>query len=85
MHEPFLGRSGENPVMPAVLVIEGIAQTAGVLALRALPSTNRRRIPFFTSIEKAKFRKSAGPGDTLEYHVDKLTNRHNIWRYRGAR
>jgi 3-hydroxyacyl-[acyl-carrier-protein] dehydratase len=82
INEPFLARSAENPVIPGVLVIEGMAQTAGVLALRPLPPTDRR-IAFFMSIDKAKFRKPAGPGDTLEYHVDKLTKRHNIRSYRG--
>jgi 3-hydroxyacyl-[acyl-carrier-protein] dehydratase len=81
INEPFFA-SG-NLVIPGVLVIEGMAQTAGVLALRALPPTDRRRIPFFMSIDRAKFRKPAGPGDTLEYHVDKLFHRRNIWRYRG--
>ena len=52
-------------------------------ALRSLPPTDHRRIAFFMGIDKAKFRKLAGPGDTLEYHVDKLANRHKIWRYRG--
>jgi 3-hydroxyacyl-[acyl-carrier-protein] dehydratase len=60
-----------------------MAQTAGVVALRSLPPTDRRRFAFFMSIDKAKFRKPAGPGDTLEYHIDKLANRHKIWWYRG--
>jgi 3-hydroxyacyl-[acyl-carrier-protein] dehydratase len=81
INEPFFAAG--NLVIPGVLVIEGMAQTAGVLALRALPPTDRRRIPFFLSIDKAKFRKPAGPGDRLEYHVDKLANRRNVWRYRG--
>jgi 3-hydroxyacyl-[acyl-carrier-protein] dehydratase len=72
VNEPQFGRSTKNPVMPGVLVIEGLAQTAGV-----------RRILFFMSIDKAKFRKPARPGDTLEYHVDKLSRRRNMWWYRG--
>jgi len=82
MNEPQFGHSAENPVMPGVLVIEGIAQTAGVLALRLMPPTERR-IMFFVSIDKAKFRKPARPGDTLEYHVDKVAQRRNMWWYRG--
>jgi 3-hydroxyacyl-[acyl-carrier-protein] dehydratase len=65
------------------LTIEGMAQTAGVMALRSLPPTDSRRFAFFTSIDKARFRKPAGPGDTLEYHIDKLAHRHKIWWYRG--
>ena len=83
MNEPQFGQSAENPVMPGVLIVEGIAQTAGVLALRLMPPTERRRIMFFVSIDKAKFRKPVRPGDTLEYHVDKVAQRRNMWWYRG--
>ena len=69
--------------MPGALVIEGTAQTAGVLALRLMPPTERRRTMFFVSIDKAKFRKPVRPGDTLEYHVDKVAQRRNMWWYRG--
>jgi 3-hydroxyacyl-[acyl-carrier-protein] dehydratase len=70
VNEPFLACSAKNLVIPGVLVIEGMAQTAGVMALRSLPPTDRRRFAFFMSIDKAKFRKPAGPGDTLEYHIE---------------
>ena len=53
MNEWQFGHSAENPVMPGVLVIEGIAQTACVLALRLMPPTERRRIMFFMSIDKS--------------------------------
>jgi 3-hydroxyacyl-[acyl-carrier-protein] dehydratase len=79
MNEPQFGGSRENPVMPSVLVIEGIAQTAAVLALRLMPPAERPRNMFFMTIDKAKFRKPARPGDTLEYHVDKVAQRRNIW------
>jgi 3-hydroxyacyl-[acyl-carrier-protein] dehydratase len=84
MNEPqFVGHFPENPVMPGVLVIEGMAQTACVLALRLMPPTDKGRVMFFLTIDKAKFRKPARPGDTLEYHVDKITQRRNMWWYRG--
>jgi 3-hydroxyacyl-[acyl-carrier-protein] dehydratase len=51
--------------MPGILVIEGIAPTACVLALRPMPPTERRRSMFFMTIDKAKFRKAVRPGDTL--------------------
>jgi 3-hydroxyacyl-[acyl-carrier-protein] dehydratase len=83
MNEAQFAAFPENPVMPGILVIEGIAQTACVLALRLMPPTERRRSMFFMTIDKAKFRKPVRPGDTLEYHVDKVAKRRNIWWYRG--
>jgi 3-hydroxyacyl-[acyl-carrier-protein] dehydratase len=83
MNEPqFVGDFPDNPVMPGVLVIEGMAQTACVLCLRLMPPTERQRVMFFLTIDKAKFRKPARPGDTLEYHVDKVAHRRNMWWYR---
>jgi 3-hydroxyacyl-[acyl-carrier-protein] dehydratase len=70
-------------VIPGVLVIEGMAQTAGLLVSRPMPPTDRQRFAYFMTIDKAKFREPAGPGDTLEYHVDKLANRRNMWWYRA--
>jgi 3-hydroxyacyl-[acyl-carrier-protein] dehydratase len=84
LNEPqFLGHFPNNPVMPGVLVIEGMAQTAGVLCLRQMQTTEKRRSMYFLTIDKAKFRKPAVPGDTLEYHVDKLSHRRNMWWYRA--
>ena len=64
-------------------MVEGMAQSASVLVLRLLPPPEKQRIMFFLTIDKAKFRKPARPGDILEYHVDKLSRRRNIWWYRG--
>ncbi len=84
INEPqFLGHFPENPVMPGVLVIEGMAQTAGILCLRLMTPREQRRSMYFLTIDKAKFRKPAVPGDTLEYHVNKITQRRNMWWYRA--
>jgi 3-hydroxyacyl-[acyl-carrier-protein] dehydratase len=84
MNEPqFVGHFPENPVMPGVLVIEGMAQTACVLCLRQMAPSEKRRHMLFITIDKAKFRKPALPGHTLEYHVDKVAHRRNMWWYRG--
>jgi 3-hydroxyacyl-[acyl-carrier-protein] dehydratase len=84
INEPqFLGHFPEKPVMPGVLVIEGMAQTACVLTLRRLAPSEKQRFVFFLTIDKAKFRKPAIPGDTIEYHVDKVTQRRNMWWYRA--
>jgi len=87
INEPqFLGHFPENPVMPGVLVIEGMAQTAGVLCLRLTAEKAdpaKRRSVLFLTIDKAKFRKPVVPGDTLAYHVDKIARRRNMWWYRA--
>jgi 3-hydroxyacyl-[acyl-carrier-protein] dehydratase len=81
INEPqFLGHFPENPVMPGVLMIEGMAQTAAVLVLRLMPMRETRSL-FLLTIDKAKFRKPAGPGDRLEYHVRKSANRRSMWWY----
>jgi 3-hydroxyacyl-[acyl-carrier-protein] dehydratase len=79
----FVGHFPDNPVMPGVLVIEGMAQTAGVLCLRQLNLGDRRAVMYFLTIDKAKFRKPAVPGDTIEYHVNKIARRRNMWWYRA--
>jgi 3-hydroxyacyl-[acyl-carrier-protein] dehydratase len=84
MNEPhFVGHFPDNPVMPGVLMVEGMAQTASILVLRLLPPPVKQRTMFFLTIDKAKFRKPAKPGDILEYHVDKLSRRRGMWWYRG--
>jgi len=84
MNEPqFVGHFPDNPVMPGVLVIEGMAQTACVLCFRQMPPREKPHTMFFLTIDKAKFRKPAGPGDVLEYHMSKVAHRRNMWWYRG--
>jgi 3-hydroxyacyl-[acyl-carrier-protein] dehydratase len=84
INEPqFLGHFPENPVMPGVLLIEGMAQTAAVLALRSVKTSADPRTMFLVTIDKAKFRKPAMPGDTIEYHVNKIARRRNMWWYRA--
>jgi 3-hydroxyacyl-[acyl-carrier-protein] dehydratase len=81
-NEPqFLGHFPGNPVFPGVLMIEGMAQTAGVICIRSIGATTAKLV-YFMTIDKAKFRKPVVPGDTLEYHVTKLTRRRNMWFYR---
>jgi 3-hydroxyacyl-[acyl-carrier-protein] dehydratase len=84
MNEPhFVGHFPENPVMPGVLMIEGMAQTAAILALRLVPKTAEPQAMFLLTIDQAKFRKPAGPGDTIEYHVAKTARRRTMWWYRA--
>ncbi len=80
----FLGHFPDNPVMPGVLLIEGMAQTAGVLCLRQMDEATRKNAVFyFLTIDKAKFRKPAVPGDTIHYYVDRIAHRRNMWWYRA--
>ena len=84
VNEPqFVGHFPDNPVMPGVLLIEGMAQTAGVLCLRLMEPREVKRKVLFLTIDKAKFRKPAIPGDMIEYHVDKIAHRRNMWWYRA--
>jgi 3-hydroxyacyl-[acyl-carrier-protein] dehydratase len=84
INEPqFLGHFPNNPVMPGVLVLEGMAQTAGVLCIRSRPGQIKPELVYFLTIDKAKFRKPVRPGDVLEYHMNRITRRRNMWWYRG--
>jgi 3-hydroxyacyl-[acyl-carrier-protein] dehydratase len=67
--------------MPGVLMIEGMAQTAAILVLRKLERPDQRSM-FLITIDKAKFRRPAVPGDKLEYHVRKSANRRFMWWYK---
>ena len=84
INEPqFMGHFPDNPVMPGVLVIEGMAQTAGVICMHVLGWQGQKKAVYFVTIDKAKFRKPVIPGDTIEYHVDKIAHRRNMWWYRA--
>ena len=83
-NEPqFLGHFPANPVFPGVLMIEGMAQTAGVICLLSLGRQDQENIVYFLTIDKAKFRKPVIPGDTIEYHMTKIAKRKTMWWFRG--
>ena len=83
-NEPhFLGHFPNNPIMPGVLVLEGMAQTAGTLCIRSMAGQAKPKLVYFITIDKAKFRKPVLPGDVLEYHMTRLKRRKNMWWFRG--
>ena len=80
-NEPhFMGHFPGNPIMPGVLIIEGLAQTAGAIGIKSL-GMDKPALVYFMSIDKAKFRKPVVPGDVLEYHVRLIKRRGSICRY----
>jgi 3-hydroxyacyl-[acyl-carrier-protein] dehydratase len=82
-NEPcFQGHFPGNPVFPGVLIIEGMAQTAGVMCIAASSSKQPQSV-FFMTIDKAKFRKPVLPGDVLEFHMNKINKRKTMWWYHG--
>jgi len=84
INEPqFLGHFPGNPVFPGVLMIEGMAQTAGVICLLGKNGPQQAGQVYFLTIDKAKFRKPVVPGDTIEYHMTKIARKRNMWWFRG--
>jgi 3-hydroxyacyl-[acyl-carrier-protein] dehydratase len=84
INEPFFqGHFPQFPVMPGVLIIEGLAQTAGALCVHSLGEDYRAELVYFMGIDRAKFRKPVLPGDQLHYHVRKIRSRGRVWRFSG--
>jgi 3-hydroxyacyl-[acyl-carrier-protein] dehydratase len=84
INEPFFqGHFPLFPVMPGVLIIEGLAQTAGALCVHSLGTNYKAELVYFMGIDNAKFRKPVLPGDQLHYHVKKVRSRGRVWRFYG--
>ncbi len=84
INEPFFqGHFPRQPVMPGVLIIEAMAQTAAVLVVETLEGTAAGKLVYFMSVDDARFRKPVFPGDTLRIHVEKLRSRGNVWKFSG--
>lgn len=84
INEPFFqGHFPSQPVMPGVLLIEAMAQTAGVLCVYAQRHL-KPKLVYFMTIDKAKFRKPVVPGDVVEFHMTKQKQRRMIWKFDGV-
>jgi 3-hydroxyacyl-[acyl-carrier-protein] dehydratase len=82
--EFFQGHFPGHPVMPGVLIIESMAQTAAGLVISTLGPDAGVPIVYFMSVESAKFRKPVTPGDQLRLTVAKDRRRGNVWRFNGV-
>ena len=81
INEPhFLGHFPDQPVMPGVLIVEAMAQTAGAICIRAA-NVGKPSLVYFLTIDGAKFRKPVVPGDQLRIHVKKLKKRGNLLKF----
>jgi 3-hydroxyacyl-[acyl-carrier-protein] dehydratase len=82
INEPFFqGHFPGKPVMPGVLLVEAMAQAAGALVLNHLGDAHAGKLVFFMSIDKARFRKPALPGDVVRFHVKLSNKRPPVWKY----
>lgn len=84
INEPhFQGHFPSLPIMPGVLIIEAMAQTAALLVVAKYGEEGEGKIVYFMGIESAKFRKPVTPGDTVYLHVETTQTRANVWKFRA--
>ena len=79
----FQGHFPTRPVMPGVLIIEAMAQTAAVLVVHTLGPEAEGKLVYFMSVDNARFRRPVFPGDVLHVRVSKQRNRGNVWKFEG--
>ena len=83
-NEPcFQGHFPSRPIMPGVLIIESMAQTAAALVVYSMGGTAEGRLVYFMSVDSARFRKMVIPGDQLRVHVERIHKRGNVWKFKG--
>ena len=84
INEPqFQGHFPNHPIMPGVMLVESMAQTAAVLVVHTLGPEAEGKLVYFMSIDGARFRKPVVPGDTLYVNVEKLRSRELVWKFNG--
>lgn len=77
----FQGHFPRYPVMPGVMIVESMAQTAAILVVTTLGVEARGKLVYFMSVENARFRRPVTPGDSMRVHVRKLQHRRNVWKF----
>jgi len=79
----FQGHFPRYPVMPGVMIVESMAQTAAVLVVATLGEGAKGKLVYFMTVDSARFRRPVTPGDSLRVHVKKLQQRRNVWKFSG--
>jgi len=83
-NEPFFpGHFPGRPIMPGVLIIEAMAQTAGLLVFSSIPEEEHKKPVYFLRIDNARFRKPVIPGDQLRLELEITKHRQSFWGFRG--
>lgn len=84
INEPFFqGHFPAQAVMPGVLIVEAMAQTAAALVMHTLGEEAHGKVVYFMSVDEARFRKPVVPGDSLKIHVTRIQNRRSVWKFKG--
>ena len=84
INEPFFqGHFPGQPIMPGVLIVEAMAQTAGVLAFKSMPDELRKKAVYFMAIDKVRFRRPVTPGDQMRMELVVSKQRRSVWGFAG--
>lgn len=83
-NEPhFQGHFPGEPVMPGVLIVEAMAQTAAIMVVKTLGEEAEGKLVYFMTIDNARFRKPVVPGDSMHIHIKKIKHRRSVWKFEG--